>query len=270
MDRSDALESGLMVPILRLLGGAGTSTTGPDWSGLKALLAAAARPEGSDTDLGELLAKLEPGLGIALKGFRWLDEEDDWRECVVCHAQMFGSGTTHKPHCALVAAKALCAAIPSLLADRAELARVRGDLKYWQEVAHELGHTSQTAEAKVREVEANLEHEKTISADRWGQKQELLITVASLQADIARKDAAQAFWVSQPVQVASTYRFADDWRDTPLWIAGLSVAVRTGHVTYSVSEHWPPEHNGDITTDFEAEHLVARAALNPSERKAGE
>jgi hypothetical protein len=88
-----------------------------------------------------------------------------------------------------------------------------------------------------------------------------------LEAELARPRGSQDFHIGQPVEISPSYKHADDWRGQHLWVAG--VTAYTGAVFYDVSEHWPPTHLGDITSDFKAEDLIPRQALSTIKKEAG-
>lgn len=66
-----------------------------------------------------------------------------------------------------------------------------------------------------------------------------------------------ALKIGDPVRLSSVMPYYVDWEHTPLWVAGIHAANITGAISYTLSEHWPPRHNGDLTSDFADEYVVA-------------
>lgn len=66
------------------------------------------------------------------------------------------------------------------------------------------------------------------------------------------------FGIGEPVEIALSYHFSDDWRGVPLWVCKVEQPAATDHLLYGVTEHWPPRTLGDITDDFREEDLMPR------------
>lgn len=93
--------------------------------------------------------------------------------------------------------------------------------------------------------------------------------IVALKGDIPNYDPrvtrireALKFAVGQPVQVVADYKY-QEWVGTPLWIAGVEAVYgaaqeKYGDCTFTVSDFWPPRHNGDFTTGFLAGDLEPR------------
>lgn len=57
------------------------------------------------------------------------------------------------------------------------------------------------------------------------------------------------------VKVAPKCRHFGDWRGWSGFVVGMHVLERTGAIAVDVSDHFPPRHHGDVTTDFEIDDL---------------
>lgn len=68
------------------------------------------------------------------------------------------------------------------------------------------------------------------------------------------------------VQISSSAPYADDWRGVALFFAGVHMAPTAlgAKVNVTLSEHWPPRHNGDLTDDFPMEHIEPRVPTPPT------
>jgi hypothetical protein len=77
------------------------------------------------------------------------------------------------------------------------------------------------------------------------------------------------FRIGQPVEVVPDYRYGE-WQGIPLFIVAVRHIERSAFdVTYDVSERWPTQSHGDVTTDFTPDDLVARNA-EPIHRRDGD
>lgn len=59
------------------------------------------------------------------------------------------------------------------------------------------------------------------------------------------------------VKVSVACRYFGDWRGWSGFVVGLHVASVTGAISVDVSDHFPPRHLGDVTTDFAITDLEA-------------
>lgn len=76
-------------------------------------------------------------------------------------------------------------------------------------------------------------------------------------AEPAAFERQARFAIGQPVVVPDTCQYFADWRGQTLWIAGVQFDHRKRRLDYTVSEHWPPRHNGDLSDGWAEEDLTA-------------
>lgn len=100
----------------------------------------------------------------------------------------------------------------------------------------------------------------TVNVQEW-----LDAHASSIHTEEARPvdEPERQFRVGQPVEVRADYKY-QEWVGTPLWISAVRAqphsefSPNAGEITYGVTDRWPPQNPGDITTDFKRSDLEPR------------
>jgi hypothetical protein len=154
---------------------------------------------------------------------------------------------------------------------------IEREIAYWESAGYSEGwanHARNTSVPLLRTILAALEPSETLQAQLSAERHRakamqdnfIKTQVALDEAEAQLERVTEALQVGEEVTAvyeAMDPKWRDDWIDWSGFVAGIQFDLRAGSLNYTVSDHWPPKNNGDLTDGFYEGELARKALAAP-------